>query len=92
MLQGRYEDLFSPSGDHCWVWADFLLESILGHNLDPFTKPITKNRIANYPVLKKSSKKYLNKNMPDTTYKNVLKHTSINTHQTINKPEKSQPT
>ena len=41
IIQGGYEDILSPSGDHPWLWADFSIESILGHQLDPFTKPIT---------------------------------------------------
>ena len=30
IAQGGYEDLFSGSGDHCWVWADIWIESMLG--------------------------------------------------------------
>ena len=42
MIQGGYEDLLSHSGNHCWIWADFSTSSVLGGNLDPFTKPISR--------------------------------------------------
>ena len=57
-IQGGHEDVLSPSGDHCWIWADFSIDSILGTKLDPFTKPITKNSVANFQGLKRSTKNY----------------------------------
>ena len=54
MLQGGYGDLFSPSGDHCWLWADFPISSILGGNLDPFTMPITRKLNCKNPKVKET--------------------------------------
>ena len=52
MIQGGYEDLLSHSGDHCWVWADLSIESVLGHTMDPFTKPVTRKLNCKLPRVK----------------------------------------
>ena len=54
MLQGGYGDLLSPSGDHCWIWADFSTNSILGGNLDPFTQPIIRKLSCKLPKVKET--------------------------------------
>ena len=52
MIQGGYEDLLSHSGDHCWVWADFSTASVLGHDRDPFSQPITRKLNCKLPRVK----------------------------------------
>ena len=41
ILQGGHEDIDSLGGDHCWNWADITTDSLLGGQIDPFTKPIS---------------------------------------------------
>ena len=59
LVQGGYEDILSHSSDHCWVWADFSIESVLGHNLDPFTKPISRKLNCKLPRVKEKFQKVL---------------------------------
>jgi len=61
LVQGGYEDIFSPSGDHCWVWADFSLTSILGGKLDPFTKQISRKLTCKVPRVKEKYQTILEK-------------------------------
>ena len=49
LVQGGYEDVLSPSDDHCWIWADLSIESILGSKLDLFTKPISRKLSCKVP-------------------------------------------
>ena len=59
LVQGGYEDLLSPSGDHCWIWADLSIDSILGNKLDPFTKPITRKVNCKVPRVKEKFQQVL---------------------------------
>ena len=59
--QGGYEDLLSPTSDHCWIWADSLIGSILGGNLDLFMKPISRKLSCKLPRVKEKYQKILEK-------------------------------
>ena len=47
-VQGGHDE-FSPSGDHCWIWGDFTVASLLGGALDPFTKPLARKLSCKLP-------------------------------------------
>ena len=51
MVQGGHNDI-SPSGDHCWIWGDFTVKSLLGGTIDPFTKPFARKLSYKIPRFK----------------------------------------
>ena len=51
MVQGGH-DKISLSGDHCWIWGDFTVKSLLGGKIDPFTKPLARKLSCKIPRVK----------------------------------------
>ena len=42
ILQGSHSNIIDTAGrDHPWIWADITEESLLGDQMDPFTKPVS---------------------------------------------------
>ena len=71
----------SGSGDHCWVWVDVWVKSMLGGRLDPFTRPVTKQLSCKVHSSKEAFQRILDQSLQQHNLKEKMEQLLVTAQQ-----------